>query len=228
MSFIVNDLYKNLHNHCSIDPLNETCEKFFQIWSHKAVNLSNDLIEYTIQRMQSDRLRHLFQTRNEYTHRQDVTPFCPISLHIEDDLQRIKEHIRRFCLTTRNVYRHLRSDSRIYPQMSISLDKNIMMKICRFIFKTKALIEIYSKEKHLNNQKSKIKQNENNLQVNDPFNNITKAFIALQSNFEILHGDILERDFFQNAKTGISDLSIHSLYKFLPVSCTNSSNYIGY
>lgn len=211
MSLTANDflLSRNMLGHCPIDPLNETCEKFFQIWSHKAVNISNDLVEYTIRRMQSDRLRFLFQTRNEFTHREDIVPYCQMSINIEDDLQRIKEHIRQFCLNTRNVYRHLRSDSRIYPQMSIQLDQNIMMKICRFIFKTKALINIFLKQQHLSDQqreelnKHKIKQIEKKLQINDPFRNITKAFIALQSNFEILYGDILNRDFFQNAKTGI-------------------------
>jgi hypothetical protein len=184
-------------SHCPIDPLNETCEKFFQIWSHKAANISNDLIEYTIRRMQSDRLRFLFQTHNEFNHDKNFIPICQMSIHIEDDLQGIKEHIRRFCLTTRNVYRHLRSDSRIYPKMSIELDQSIMIKICRFIFKTKILIKILSKKQHLSEELNK------KLQINDPYRNITKAFIVLQSNFEILYGDILDRDFFQNAKTGI-------------------------
>jgi hypothetical protein len=186
--------------HCPIDPLNETGEKFFQIWSHIAVNLSNDLIEYTIRRMQSDRLRFLFQIRNEFSQQDNISPICQMSVHIEDDLKGIKEHIRRFCLTTRNVYRHLRSDSRIYPKMSIDLDQGIMIKVCRFIFKTKVLIKILAKEQHLSEQlnKDKIKQ----IDVNDPYRNITKAFIVLQSNFEILFGDILDRDFFQNAKTG--------------------------
>src|SRR2546430_135891 len=87
---IINDLSSR-----SIDPLNETYEKFFQIWSHKAANISNDLIEYTIKKQ---------------------------------------------------------------------------------------------------------------FQFNDPYKNITKAFIVLQSNFQILYGDILERDFLQNVKTG--DLQI--------------------
>jgi len=209
MPLTANDLpSRNMLSHCPNDPLNETCEKFFQIWSHKAANLSNHLIEYTIRRMQSDRLHCLFQIRNEFIHKENILPICQMSIHIEDDLQGIKEHIRRFCLTTRNVYRHLRSDSRIYPQMSIELDHGIMIKICRFIFKTKILIQILSKEQHLSDQqreqlnKYKIKQI-NNFQINDPYINITKAFIALQSNFEILFGDILDRDFFQNAKTGI-------------------------
>jgi hypothetical protein len=184
-------------SHCPIDPLNETCEKFFQIWSHKAANISNDLIEYTIRRMQSDRLRFLFQTHNEFNHHKNFIPICQMSIHIEDDLQGIKEHIRQFCLTTRNVYRHLRSDSRIYPKMSIELDQSIMIKICRFIFKTKILNKILSKKQHLSEELNK------KLQINDPYRNITKAFIVLQSNFEILYGDILDRDFFQNAKTGI-------------------------
>jgi hypothetical protein len=191
------------NSHCPIDPLKETCEKFFQIWSHKAANISNELIEYTIRRMQSDRLRLLFQTRNEFTHQENVSPICHISTHTEDDLQRIKEHIRRFCLTTRNVYRHLRSDSRLYPQMSIDLDQGIMIKICRFIFKTKILIKILSKEQHLSEQLNKYQKK---LEINDPYKNITKAFIVLQSNFEILFGDILDRDFFQNAKTGIMSI----------------------
>jgi hypothetical protein len=192
MPLTANDLpTRNILGHCPIDSLTETCEKFFQIWSHKAANISNDLIEYTIRRMQSDRLRLLFQTRNEFTHQENVQPICHMSIHTEDDLQRLKEHIRRFCLTTRNVYRHLRSDSRIYPKMSIELDQGIMIKICRFIFKTKVLIEILSK------------QQREQIDLNDPYRNITKAFIVLQSNFEILFGDILDRDFFQNAKTGI-------------------------
>jgi len=198
-----------MNSHCPIDSLNETCEKFFQIWSHKAANISNDLIEYTIRRMQSDRLRILFQTRNEFNHQENILPICQMSIHIEDDLKGIKEHIRRFCLSTRNVYRHLRSDSRIYPKMSIELDQGIMIKICRFIFKTKILIKILSKEQHLSDQqreqlnKNTIKQIDKKFQINDPYRNITKAFIVLQSNFEILYGDILDRDFFQNAKTGI-------------------------
>lgn len=184
----VNDFY----DHCPNDLLNRTCEKFFQIWSHKAVNISNDLIEYTIRRIQNDRLRFLFQTRNEFTQQENVSPICQMSIHTEDDLKRIKEHIRCFCLSTRNVYRHLRSDSRLYPKMSIDLDQNIMIKICRFILKTKVLIEMFSKSEQFNKS-----------HINDPYRNIIKAFIVLQSNFQILYGDILERDFLQNVKTGI-------------------------
>jgi hypothetical protein len=196
---------RSMHGHCPIDPLKETCEKFFQIWSHKAANISNDLIEYTIRRMQSDRLRFLFQTRNEFAQQDNVSPICQISGYIEDDLQGMKEHIRRFCLTTRNLYRHLRSDSRIYPNMSIVLDQGIMIKICRFIFKTKVLIKILSKDQHLSEQlnTNNIKQKDKKSDINDPYRNVTKAFIVLQSNFEILFGDILDRDFFQNVKTGI-------------------------
>jgi hypothetical protein len=179
------------------DSLNEICEKFFQIWSHKAVNISNDLIEYTIRRMQNDRLRFLFQTRNEFTHQENVSPICQMSIHTENDLQRLKENIRCFCLSTRNVYRHLRSDSRLYPNMSIDLDQNIMMKICRFIFKTKVLIEMVSKSEQFSKS-----------HTNDPYKNISKAFIILQSNFQILYGDILERDFLQNVKTGICRLFV--------------------
>jgi len=193
MNHIPNDFSSR---HCPNDSLNKTGEKFFQIWSHKAANISNDLIEYTIRRMQNDRLQFLFQTRNEFTHQENVLPICQMSVHTEDDLQRIKEHIRCFCLSTRNVYRHLRSDSRLYPKMSIDLDQRIMMKICRFIFKTKILIQMFSKEQHLSDHKY---QNE----IHDPYRNIVKAFIVLQSNFEILFGDILERDFLQNVKTGI-------------------------
>ncbi|CAF0722924.1 unnamed protein product [Adineta steineri] len=203
MPLIVNEVP---HDHCS----NVSREKFFQIWSHKAANISNDLIEYTIRRMQSDRLRFLFQTRNKLTEEEHIVPICQLSLHTEDDLQRIKEYIRRFCLTTRNVYRHLRSDSRIYPKMSIDLDQGIMIKICRFIFKTKVLIQILLKQQHLSEQqheqlkKYKIKQ----FEFNDPYKNITKAFIVLQSNFQILFGDILDKDFFQNAKTAVQTLPI--------------------
>lgn len=194
----MNDLeIRNKNGHSPIDSSTETCEKFFQIWSHKAANISNDLIEYTIRRMQNDRLRILFQRRNEITQRENISPICQISTHIGDDLRRIKEAIRRFCLSTRNLYRHLRSDSRLYPKMSIALDEGITIKVCRFILKTRALINILSKEKHLNVQTDK--QND----INDPYRNIAKAFIALQSNFEILFGDIVDKDFFQNAKTGI-------------------------
>ena len=217
-----NDLSpRSMQGHCPNDPLKETCEKFFQIWSHKAANISNDLIEYTIRRMQSDRLRFLFQTRNEFTQQENISPICQMSIHIEDDLRRIKEHIRRFCLSTRNVYRHLRSDSRIYPDMTIDLDQGIMIKICRFIFKTKVLIKIFSKEQHLSEQqreqlkKHKIKQMDKKLDINDPYRNVTKAFIVLQSNFEILYGDILDKDFFQNAKTGI--LKKEYLQLFFPL-----------
>jgi len=205
MPLTVNDLPpRSIPGHCPIDPLNEICEKFFQIWSHKAANISNDLIEYTIRRMQSDRLQFLFQTHHEFTHDENILPICQMSIHIEDDLQGIKEHIRRFCLITRNVYRHLRSDSRIYPKMSIELDQGIMIKICRFIFKTKVLIKILLKEQQSEQlNKYKIKQIDNKFEINNPYRNITKAFIVLQSNFEILYGDILDRDFFQNAKTGI-------------------------
>ena len=200
---------RSMSGHCPIDSSNETAEKFFQIWSHKAANISNDLIEYTIRRMQSDRLRFLFQTRNELTQRGNVLPICQIPVHNGDDLQRINEHIRRFCLSTRNVYRHLRSDSRLYPKMSIELDEGIIIKVCRFIFKTKVLIKILSKEQHLSEQqrellnKYRAKHHNEQFDLNDPYKNITKAFIALQSNFEILFGGILDRDFFQNAKTGI-------------------------
>ena len=189
----------------SADALNVTCEKFFQIWAHKAANISNDLIEYTIRRMQSDRLRFLFQTRNELTQRETGSPICQVSVHTEDELRRIKEHIRRFCLTTRNAYRHLRSDSRIYPKMCIELDQGIIIKICRFIFKTKVLIQILSKDKHSNADKNEQSKSEHikSFEYNDPYRNITKAFIILQSNFEILFGDILQKDYFQNAKTGM-------------------------
>lgn len=189
----------------SAHALNVTCEKFFQIWAHKAANISNDLIEYTIRRMQSDRLRFLFQTRNELTQREMVSPICQVSVHTEDELRRMKEHIRRFCLTTRNAYRHLRSDSRIYPKMCIELDQGIIIKICRFIFKTKVLIQILSKDKHSDaNENEQLKSEPvKSFEYNDPYRNITKAFIILQSNFEILFGDILEKDYFQNAKTGM-------------------------
>ncbi|CAF1273391.1 unnamed protein product [Rotaria sp. Silwood1] len=215
MPLAINDLQiRSKHGHCPIDPTNETCEKFFQIWSHKAANISNDLIEFTIRRMQSDRLRFLFQTRNEITQRESISPICQISTHIGDDLQRINEYIRRFCLSTRNLYRHLRSDSRLYPKMCIELDEGIIIKICRFIFKTKVLIKILSKEQHLNVEQReqlknyKIKQNDKQFDINDPYRNITKAFIALQSNFEILFGDIVDKDFFQNAKTAVQALPI--------------------
>ncbi|CAF4237181.1 unnamed protein product, partial [Rotaria sp. Silwood2] len=208
MPLTINDLQiRSKHGHCSIDATKETCEKFFQIWSHKAANISNDLIEFTIRRMQSDRLRFLFQTRNEITQRESISPICQISTHIGDDLQRINEHIRRFCLSTRNLYRHLRSDSRIYPKMCIELDEGIIIKICRFIFKTKVIIKILSKQQHLSVEQReqlknyKIKQNDKQSDIYDPYRNITKAFIALQSNFEILFGDIVDKDFFQNAKT---------------------------
>ncbi|CAF1090313.1 unnamed protein product [Adineta ricciae] len=194
----------------SADALNATCEKFFQIWAHKAANISNDLIEYTIRRMQSDRLRFLFQTRNELTQREASSPICQVSVHTEDELRRIKEHIRRFCLTTRNAYRHLRSDSRIYPKMCIELDQGIIIKICRFIFKTKVLVQILSKDKDSNadeNEQSKGEQIKS-FEYNDPYRNITKAFIILQSNFEILFGDILEKDYFQNAKTAVRSLPV--------------------
>ena len=195
---------RTLPGHCPVDPLNEACEKFFQIWSHKAANISNELIEYTIRRMQSDRLRFLFQTRHEFTQIETIEPICRISMHTEDDLQRIRERIRRFCLTTRNAYRHLRSDSRLYPDMAIDLDQGITIKICRFIFKTKVLVKIFSKEQHLSEQQreAKMSKRETKVDLTDPYKNITKAFIALQSNFEILFGDIVDRDFFQNAKTG--------------------------
>ncbi|UJR37885.1 hypothetical protein I4U23_030575 [Adineta vaga] len=211
MPLTANDLaIRTKSGHCTNDILNETCERFFQIWSHKAANISNDLIEYTIRRMQSDRLRFLFQTRNELTQRETISPICQIPIYVEDELRRIKEHIRRFCLTTRNVYRHLRSDSRIYPNMSIRLDQNIMIKICRFIFKTKVLIQILSKEKHLKTQQDQqLQSNEiKQFNLNEPYRNITKAFIVLQSNFEILFGDILEKDFFQNAQTAVQSLPI--------------------
>ena len=185
--------------HCPLDPLKETCEKFFQIWSHKAANLSNELIEYTIRRMQIDRLRFLFQTRNEVTQRTVAAPLCQIPTHTENDMQRLKEHIRRFCLTTRNVYRHLRSDSRLYPAMTIALDQGIMIKICRFIFKTKVLIKIFAKEQHLSEHRPRPADQAD---LNDPYKNISKAFVVLQSNFQILFGDVVDRDFFQNAKTG--------------------------
>jgi hypothetical protein len=87
-----------------------------------------------------------------------------------------------------------------------------MIKICRFIFKTKALIQILSKGKHLHEQQreqsktTEVKQ----FELNDPYRNITKAFIVLQSNFEILFGDILEKDFLQNAKTGTGLRSLTS------------------
>lgn len=222
MPLSVNDYSpRNAHAHCPIDPLNEICEKFFQIWSHQAANLANDLIEYTIRRMQSDRLRHLFQVRNEFTHQEDVSPICHIPLRIEDDLSRIQEHIRCFCLTTRNVYRHLRSDSRLYPNMCIDLDQKIIVKICRFIFKTKVLLEILSKEQHLNDyQRAQLKKHKDQPSkhiedIHDPYRNITKAFIVLQSNFEILYGDILEKDFLQNVKTGILLLSMPIEYLFV-------------
>lgn len=191
------------------DSVHETCEMFFPIWSHKAANISNDLIEYTMRRIQCDRLRLLLQTRNEFNQRESIVPICQIPTYCEHDLQRIKEHIRSFCLSTRNVYRHLRSDSRLYPKMPIKLDESIMIKICRFIFKTKVLIKLFSKEHRLNDKQhdqlnnQKKKENEKQSQLNDQYRNITKAFIVLQSNFEILFGDIIDRDFFQDAKAGI-------------------------
>lgn len=225
---------RNTHAHCPIDPLNEICEKFFQIWSHQAANIGNDLIEYTIRRMQSDRLRNLFHARNEFTHQEMARPICQIPLRIEDDLPRIQEHIRCFCLTTRNVYRHLRSDSRLYPDMCIDLDQKLIVKICRFIFKTKVLLEIFSKEQHLSDyqreqmKKHKDQPSEHIEDIHDPYRNITKAFIVLQSNFEILYGDILEKDFLQNVKTGI-DFCFHSLNIHLVLlSGTNTSDSIGY
>ncbi|CAM2703032.1 unnamed protein product [Rotaria socialis] len=208
MPLTINDLQirsKNVHD--SSDLSSETCEKFFQIWSHKAANISNDLIEYTIRHRQLDRLRFLLQTRNELSQRQNVSPICQILTHTGDDLRRINEHIRRFCLSTRNLYRHLRSDSRIYPKMSIALDEGIIMKICRFIFKTKVLIKIISKQQSLNVEQNE-QSNQNKIKKNDPFKNITKAFIALQSNFEILFGDVVEKDFFQNAKAAVQTLPI--------------------
>ncbi|CAF2045038.1 unnamed protein product [Rotaria magnacalcarata] len=203
MPLTINDLQIRSKNvHCSSDLSNETCETFFQIWSHKAANISNDLIEYTIRHRQLDRLRFLLQTRNELSQRQNASPICQILTHIEDDLRRINEHIRRFCLSTRNLYRHLRSDSRIYPKMSIALDEGIIIKICRFMFKTKVLIKIISKEQSLNVEQDE-QSNQKRIKKNDPYKNITKAFVALQSNFEILFGDVVEKDFFQNAKAGI-------------------------
>jgi hypothetical protein len=208
---------RSVPGHCPADPLNEACEQFFQIWSHKAANISNELIEYTIRRMQSDRLRFLFQTRHEFTQQEPIEPICRISLHTEDDLRRMKERIRRFCLTTRNVYRHLRSDSRLYPEMAIDLDQGITIKICRFIFKSKVLVKLFSKEQHLNERQREAKRNKAELKgdLNDPFKNITKAFIVLQSNFEILFGDIVDRDFFQNAKTGrhFAEANEHTLFE---------------
>ncbi|CAF2047093.1 unnamed protein product [Rotaria magnacalcarata] len=208
MPLTINDLQIRSKNvHCSSDLSNETCETFFQIWSHKAANISNDLIEYTIRHRQLDRLRFLLQTRNELSQRQNASPICQILTHIEDDLRRINEHIRRFCLSTRNLYRHLRSDSRIYPKMSIALDEGIIIKICRFIFKTKVLIKIISKEQSLNVEQDE-QSNQKRIKKNDPYKNITKAFVALQSNFEILFGDVVEKDFFQNAKAAVQTLPI--------------------
>lgn len=221
---------RSLPGHCPADPLNEACEKFFQIWSHKAANISNELIEYTIRRMQSDRLRFLFQTRHEFTQQETIEPICRISLHTEDDLRRIKERIRRFCLTTRNVYRHLRSDSRLYPEMAIDLDQGITIKICRFIFKTKVLVKIFTKEQHLSERQREAKRSkaETKEDLNDPFKNITKAFIVLQSNFEILFGDIVDRDFFQNAKTG-TRREAHGAPSFIfnLDSCSSTADHIG-
>ncbi|CAF1601433.1 unnamed protein product [Rotaria magnacalcarata] len=208
MPLTINDLQIRSKNvHCSSDLSNETCETFFQIWSHKAANISNDLIEYTIRHRQLDRLRFLLQTRNELSQRQNASPICQILTHIEDDLRRINEHIRRFCLSTRNLYRHLRSDSRIYPKMSIALDEGIIIKICRFMFKTKVLIKIISKEQSLNVEQDE-QSNQKRIKTNDPYKNITKAFVALQSNFEILFGDVVEKDFFQNAKAAVQTLPI--------------------
>ena len=181
--------------HCPADPHNRTREKFFQIWSHKAANLANQLLEYTIRRLQSDRLQDLFQARYELTLEERVAPICHISMDIEDDLRRMKENVRQFCLMTRNVYRHLRSDSRLYPSMSIDLDQGITVKICRLIFKTKVLIKMFTKGQHQSNKKE-------NRPNPDPYENIVKAFVVLQSNFEILFGDIIGRDLFENAKAG--------------------------
>ena len=182
---------------CSTDPIHQTCEKFFQIWSHKATNISNDLIEYTMRRIQIDRLNTLFQTRREYNQQEKIHSICQIPKHTESELQRSKEQIRRFCLMTRNLYRHLRSDSRLYPKMCIDLDQGIAMKICRFIFKVKVLMKIFPKAHHLDESQKK------HIDSDDPYRNVTKAFVILHSNFEILFGDIVDRDFFENAKTGI-------------------------
>jgi hypothetical protein len=154
--------------------------------------------------MQSDRLRFLFQARRAFTRQETIMPVCQMSFHVDDDLRRIQERIRRFCLTTRNVYRHLRSDYRLYPTMAIDLDEGITIKVCRFIFKTKVLIKVFSKDEHLSEHDREKKTMKVNVtvDVNDPYRNITKAFVALQSNFEILFGDIVDRDFFLNAKTG--------------------------
>ena len=83
--------------------------------------------------------------------------------------------------------------------MTIALDQGIMIKICRFIFKTKVLIKIFAKEQHLSgHQRRRAAQAD----ANDLYKNISKAFVVLQSNFQILFGDVVDRDFFQNAKTG--------------------------
>ncbi|CAF5222326.1 unnamed protein product, partial [Rotaria magnacalcarata] len=67
---------------------------------------------------------------------------------------------------------------------------------------TKVLIKIISKEQSLNVEQDE-QSNQKRIKKNDPYKNITKAFVALQSNFEILFGDVVEKDFFQNAKAGI-------------------------
>jgi len=230
MQLAASDLLSRIvHDQNSNEHLNETCEKFYQIWSHKAANISNDLIEYTIRRLQSDRLRHLFQIRNDFTHKEQASPICQMPIRVEDDLERIKEYIRRFCLTTRHLYRHLRSDSRIYPKMCIDLDQGIMIKICRFIFKTKVLIKIFSSEKHINpQQRDELKKQ--NIEYHDPYKNIIKAFIVLQSNFEILFGDIFERDLLQNAKSGSISVVLFLLQvnSWRILSCANTSHCIRY
>lgn len=201
MQILHPNVSRSTAGHCPVDPMNRIREKFFQIWSHKAANLSNLFIEHTIRRLQSDRLQHLFQARYDLTQEEKLSPICHISIDIEDDLRRMKENVRQFCLMTRNVYRHLRSDSRLYPMMSIDLDQGITLKICRLIFKTKVLVKMFSKGQHNDGKKEE-------KTISDPYENIVKAFVVLQSNFEILFGDIVGRDFFENAKAGKTTFSI--------------------
>jgi hypothetical protein len=181
---------------CPIDPTHETCETFFLIWSHRAVNLADQLIEFTIRQLQQERLQALFQTRNEWTIGSSIKPMCPIRHHrIDGELRHISEHLRHFCLTTRNLFRHLRSDARLFPNMSIDLDQKITMKICRFIVKIKVFSRILAKQFAAQTIIATLHTHET----------INKIFVALQSNFELLFGNTVERNLFQNARTG--DLS---------------------
>ncbi|CAF0945392.1 unnamed protein product [Didymodactylos carnosus] len=207
-----------LTTNCS-DPFNVVCEKFLQIWAHKAANIANDLIEYAIRRMQCDRLKHLFDIRNEYTQRENITAICRIGFHNGDDLPRMKEQLRSFCLATRNVVRHLRADGRLRPNRCIDLDQGIISKMCRFIYKSKVLLQILQTGKHLpEKQREQIADNvkkkktgmtiETIVDVDDPYRDVTKAFIALQSDFELLFGDVMGREFFQTARTGMHEYTI--------------------